>query len=74
MTTTAIAISGRNDCLKGVIQPGDRVEFRQFGYNKEYATGKVLKVDSKGLLVRVDRAMRSARVALCDIVKVLNNA
>ena len=56
---------------KDVIKPGDRVEFRQYGYDKDYATGKVMKVDSKGVLVRVDHAMRAARVALCDITMVI---
>ena len=56
---------------KDVIKPGDRVEFRQFGYDKEFATGKVMKVDTKGLLVRVDHAMRAARVAWIDLTMVM---
>ena len=71
MTTTATAVSGRNDCLKDAIQPGDRVEFRQYGYKQDYACGRVLKVDTKGVVVKVDRAMRNARVAWDDLTMVM---
>jgi hypothetical protein len=71
MTTTATAVSGRNDCLKNQIKTGNRVEFRQYGYRCDHTSGKVIKVDAKGVVVRVDRAMRSARVEFSDIVKVL---
>lgn len=53
------------------IKTGDRVEFRQYGYRCDHASGKVIKVDAKGVVVRVDRAMRSARVEFSDILKVL---
>jgi hypothetical protein len=56
------------------IKIGDRVEFRCYGYQKQYAKGKVIRIDEKGVVVRVERAMRNARVEFDDIVKVLNNA
>ena len=71
MTTTATAVPGRNDCLKDAIKPGDRVEFRQYGYKQDYAKGTVQKVDTKGVVVRVDRAMRKARVAFDDLTMVM---
>ena len=53
------------------IKTGDRVEFRQHGYRCDHASGKVTKVGSKGVVVRVDRAMRSARVEFSDITMVI---
>ena len=69
--TVSAAVPGRNDCLKDSIKPGDRVEFRQYGYRENHATGKVLKVDAKGVTVVVDRAMRRARVAWDDLTMVM---
>ena len=53
------------------IKIGDRVEFRQYGYKQDYACGTVLKVDTKGVVVKVDRAMRKARVAWDDLTMVI---
>ncbi|MBO5680376.1 MAG: hypothetical protein J6T08_01565 [Lentisphaeria bacterium] len=53
------------------IKIGDRVEFRQYGYKQDYACGKVLKVDTKGVVVKVDRAMRKARVTWDDLTMVM---
>lgn len=71
MTTTATAVSGRNACLKDVIKPGDRVEFRCYGFKQRYASGKVLRTDDKSVIVHVDMAMRNARVEFDDITMVI---
>lgn len=62
---------GRNDALKTEVKPGDRVEFRQYGYKQDYCTGHVQKVDPKGVVVCVDHANRKARVAWNDITMVI---
>lgn len=56
---------------KHVYKPGERVEFRQYGYKQDYATGRIQKVDAKGVVVVVERAMRKARVDFDDIKAVL---
>lgn len=56
---------------KHQLQPGDRVEFRQYGYKQDYATGRIQKVDAKGVVVVVERAMRKARVDFDDIKVIL---
>lgn len=56
---------------KHVYTPGDRVKFRQYGFAQDYATGRIQKVDAKGVTVVVDRAMRKARVDFDDIKAVL---
>lgn len=56
---------------KDVIQPGDRVEFRQYGYKQDYACGRVFKVDAKSVTVVVDRSQRKARVAWDDLTMVM---
>lgn len=56
---------------KDVIQPGDRVEFRQYGYKLDHACGRVSKVDAKGVVVVVDRSNRKARVAWDDLTMVM---
>lgn len=56
---------------KDVIKPGDRVEFRQYGYKQDYACGRVSKVDEKGVVVIVDRSQRKARVAWDDLTLII---
>ena len=56
---------------KASVKIGSRVEFRCYGYNQQYATGKVLRMDEKGVVVRVDRAMRNARVEWDDLTMVI---
>jgi hypothetical protein len=56
---------------KSQVKVGDRVEFRCYGFKQRYASGKVLRTDDKSVIVRVDMAMRNARVEWDDIVKVL---
>lgn len=75
-TATAVTkisenISGRNSGLKGMVEVGNRVEFRCYGYNQQYATGKVIRMDEKGVVVRVDRAMCNARVEWDDLTMVI---
>lgn len=71
VSAAATAVPGRNDRLKDVIKPGDRVEFRQYGYKQDYACGRVSKVDTKGVVVVVDRSNRKARVAWDDLTMVM---
>lgn len=56
---------------KHQLQPGERVKFRQYGYKQDYATGRIQKVDAKGVVVVVENAMRKARVEFDDIKAVL---
>lgn len=56
---------------KHQLQPGERVKFRQYGYTQEYAIGRIQKVDAKGVVVVVERAMRKARVDFDDIKVIL---
>lgn len=56
---------------KQQLQPGERVKFRQYGYKRDYAIGRIQKVDAKGVVVVVERAMRKARVEFDDIKAVL---
>lgn len=53
------------------LKPGDRVEFRQYGFKQDYACGRVSKVDAKGVVVVVDRSNRKARVAWDDLTMVM---
>lgn len=56
---------------KHQLQPGECVKFRQYGYKQDYATGRIQKVDAKGVVVVVEKAMRKARVDFDDIKAVL---
>lgn len=68
---TTATVPGRNACLKNELKLGDRVEFRVYWYNQRYATGKVIGIGEKSAVVRVDKAMRSARVEFEDITMVI---
>ena len=68
---TTATLPGRNACLKNELKLGNRVEFRQYGYREEYGSGKVIRMDEKGVVVRVDRAMRNARVEWDDLTMVI---
>ncbi len=69
--SVATTVPGRNACLKNELKLGDRVEFRVYWYNQRYATGKVIGIGEKSAVVRVDKAMRSARVEFEDITMVI---
>lgn len=71
MTVSATAVPSRNDCLKEVIQPGDRVEFRLYGYKWPYALGTVKDIRDTYLIAHVDGENRKARVEFDDIIQVI---